>query len=131
MRECGGCTLCCKVLRVEELKKPSNEWCRFCDEGCTIYEWRPQGCKNFRCWWLDHEEMSEELRPDRVHMFAEGEGEVVKLRVDTDFSWAWKGSPVVDYFRERHMLIVVGNQMTFLPSKGLPPLSKIMVEWTL
>src|SRR5215475_13720877 len=115
MRECGGCTLCCKIPRIDEVVKASNEWCRHCDigKGCKIYGTRPKVCQDFKCWWLEHEEMPEEMRPDKVHMYGAGkpEDEIVKVRVDTDYQWAWKGSPVVGYFREagKHVLVVVGN----------------------
>src|SRR4051812_14872278 len=50
-RECGTCTLCCKVAAVEELNKPNGVWCSHCLSGkrCTIYDQRPQSCRSFYC----------------------------------------------------------------------------------
>ncbi len=53
-RTCGSCTACCKTHMVQELGKPVGTWCTHCDrgKGCTIYETRPTGCKDFACLWL-------------------------------------------------------------------------------
>lgn len=67
MRECGDCTLCCKLLGVYELKKPHREYCSHCEinQGCKIYETRPQECIDYRCAWLD-ELIPEELKPNKT-----------------------------------------------------------------
>lgn len=51
---CGSCTMCCKLMGVPELDKPPGEWCKHCDPkvGCTIYDDRPESCKDFECLWL-------------------------------------------------------------------------------
>jgi hypothetical protein len=38
-RSCAGCTMCCKLLSVEPLNKPRQQWCSHCDigVGCEIY----------------------------------------------------------------------------------------------
>lgn len=71
-RNCGECTLCCKLMGVPELKKPSAKWCVSCDQGkgCTVYEERPQSCRNFQCFWLMDENFPDEFRPDRIHALA-------------------------------------------------------------
>ncbi|MEZ6185285.1 MAG: hypothetical protein R3F62_09790 [Planctomycetota bacterium] len=33
--------------------------------GCGIYDERPEGCRTFRCTWLDTPELDEGMRPDR------------------------------------------------------------------
>ena len=42
-RTCGDCTLCCKVMAIEELAKPVGTWCPHCKpgRGCRIYPDRP------------------------------------------------------------------------------------------
>jgi hypothetical protein len=66
-RECGGCTMCCKLPAAPELNKPAWQWCHHCDkgQGCRIYEARPQGCRDFMCLWKVMPDFPEELRPDR------------------------------------------------------------------
>ena len=69
MRECGECTLCCKLLQIDVLDKPANQWCKHCIPmaGCSIYKDRPQTCVKFRCMWLAFpEEIPEEMFPWQV-----------------------------------------------------------------
>jgi hypothetical protein len=54
-RQCGGCTLCCKLLGVAELSKPPGKWCKHCEvgKGCRIYgdPDRPEVCRGWYCGW--------------------------------------------------------------------------------
>jgi hypothetical protein len=55
-RTCGSCSLCCKLLAIDELDKPAGRWCRHCRPGrggCSIYADRPDVCRGFHCGWLD------------------------------------------------------------------------------
>lgn len=71
-RSCGECTLCCKLMGVPELKKQSAKWCISCDQGkgCSVYDTRPQSCRNFQCFWLMDENFPDDFRPDRIHALA-------------------------------------------------------------
>jgi hypothetical protein len=84
--------------------------------------------------WLQGH-IPEEWRPDKVHLYATGapDDETLKVRVDCDWEWSWKGSPVVEHLRAsgKHVLIVVGDQVTFLAGHGRTRPEKIMLEWTL
>lgn len=65
---CGECTVCCEVLRVDELNKPSGTLCEHCvtSKGCRIYETRFEICRTYRCMWLQGVFGNRpELRPDR------------------------------------------------------------------
>ena len=56
VRSCGSCSLCCKLLVIDELDKPPDTWCPHCKPGrggCSIYADRPPSCRLFRCGWLD------------------------------------------------------------------------------
>jgi hypothetical protein len=67
-RKCGGCTLCCRLVPVEELHKKGGERCkhqRF--NGCAIYASRPVSCRAWSCRWLVDETCAELRRPDRSH----------------------------------------------------------------
>src|SRR6516165_9574581 len=49
-RECGKCSLCCKLLPIRELNKPIDTWCPHCRPGhggCTIPD--PVGQALFQC----------------------------------------------------------------------------------
>lgn len=66
-RECGSCTLCCKMLGIKELNKKQNKWCPHCaiNKGCKIYSERPESCRDFNCLWLMGK-LPEELYPQKV-----------------------------------------------------------------
>ena len=67
-RACGACTLCCTVLRVDELGKPGGVPCRHLRAGapgCGIHATRPTICRRYRCLWLQGG-LEEEDRPDRL-----------------------------------------------------------------
>jgi hypothetical protein len=57
MRECGDCNLCCKILKVPDVRgqeKPSCTWCPLAVKGggCSDYENRPMECREWECLWL-------------------------------------------------------------------------------
>jgi hypothetical protein len=70
-RHCGDCTLCCKVLGVEEgdFHKRKDQWCAHATKrhGCGIYETRPSKCRDFACLWLTGQFGRDEHRPDKIH----------------------------------------------------------------
>ena len=94
MRECGGCTACCKIMAIDELKKPPSVWCPHCEiaKGCQIYADRPQDCRNFRCLWLDDERLPDAMRPDKtkVVLFKDLKNGQLRVNCDPDRPTAWK-----------------------------------------
>ncbi len=67
-RACGPCTLCCTLLRVDELDKLGGEPCPQLaadGSGCGIHATRPTICRRYRCLWLQGG-LEEADRPDRV-----------------------------------------------------------------
>jgi hypothetical protein len=67
-RDCGGCTVCCKVLAIDtpQLKKPPGLLCKHCVKGagCGIYESRPSVCVTWFCGWR-RLPLDDSWRPDR------------------------------------------------------------------
>lgn len=65
---CGACSLCCKVLEIEDFSKPAGAWCTFClpGGGCTTYDSRPATCRDYACLWKSDRGLTPLLRPDRV-----------------------------------------------------------------
>lgn len=51
-RHCNQCQACCTVMAVKEIDKPLGEPCKhLCEKGCSIYEDRPEPCREFNCCW--------------------------------------------------------------------------------
>ena len=75
MRECGECTKCCEgslLLTVKGRKVSKSTPCHFLSSlnkcgGCTIYEERPEVCRDFRCEWLENPEIPEWMKPSLVN----------------------------------------------------------------
>jgi len=68
-RQCGECTLCCKLLPVRELEKAGGVRCKHQShaKGCRVYgtDKMPPSCKLWNCAWLSGNPVGP--RPDRAH----------------------------------------------------------------
>jgi hypothetical protein len=66
-RRCGSCSLCCKLLPMEELHKPAGAPCphQRHGKGCAIYAHRPNPCRLWSCRWLTNDDTADLRRPDR------------------------------------------------------------------
>src|SRR5471032_2675247 len=95
MRQCGTCTLCCKVMGIAALSKPLGEWCPNClpGKGCGIYPDHPQECRSFNCLWLTDESLSEEWYPKKSKIVLTHEGDRIVARVDPGTPDAWRKQP--------------------------------------
>jgi hypothetical protein len=54
-RQCGSCSLCCRLLDVPETGKHPTQWCPRCRPGrggCSIHSERPSICRTYGCGWL-------------------------------------------------------------------------------
>jgi hypothetical protein len=69
-RECGGCTLCCKLLPIPALEKAAGDRCKYQrhGKGCTVHGTgaQPDGCKVWFCRWLINDDAGDLPRPDRA-----------------------------------------------------------------
>ena len=90
--ECGACSLCCTLCVVEELDKAAGAACEHCHDGCSIYEDRPQSCRDLHCAYRQMENASELMRPDNLG--------VVFEKLDDDLMF---GSVNPDHKDFRHM----------------------------
>jgi hypothetical protein len=71
-RECGSCTLCCKLLPVKTIRKPANTRCPHQSfKGCRVYHKPEKGfpweCGLWNCVWLANNEAEGLRRPDHCH----------------------------------------------------------------
>ena len=85
MRTCGSCTLCCKLVPVEELSKKAGTRCQHVRamKGCSIYAHRPISCREWSCMWLVGTEDGAPLdlrRPDHVHYVIDITPDIVRAR---------------------------------------------------
>ena len=94
-RACGTCTLCCRLPDIEELQKPANMLCRHGMEGrgCSIYETRPQGCRDFWCLWRSGTRLGEHWNPVHSHMMVYVQGPQVTVLVEPDHAKIWRQPP--------------------------------------
>ncbi len=97
-RECGECSLCCKVMAVPEIDKPRDKWCSHARPGaggCAIIGQpdRPANCGAFLCAWVERDDaLPEDFRPDKVHAFFVGsvKGDGMVVHVDPAYPLAHK-----------------------------------------
>ncbi|HEY6259004.1 MAG TPA: YkgJ family cysteine cluster protein [Xanthobacteraceae bacterium] len=104
-RSCGSCSLCCKLLSIEGLEdRPGWTWCKHCRPGkggCSIYDNRPDACRNFVCGWLsgalDCVLDPQRWHPAKARMMLTAEAvaaEVhVVIHVDANFPDRWREPP--------------------------------------
>jgi hypothetical protein len=97
VRDCDGCTLCCKVIGVKALEKPMGVWCQHCAPkgGCAIYAERPDECRNFDCGYLLEPSLGPEWKPSesKIVLLTENEGRRIVAHIDTQRPDAWKREP--------------------------------------
>ena len=103
-RECGTCTLCCKVAAVEELSKPNGVWCHHCLKGkrCAIYDERPPSCRSFYCQWMVETGLGPEWKPERAKfaLVKTEAGRRLTALVDPGFPSAWRRSPYYENLKQ-------------------------------
>ena len=95
-RDCGTCTMCCKIMRVPEIEKPMDKWCPHCviGKGCGIYEERPTSCREFLCVYLLDGTMGEHWKPSHSRMVLSNQVEsVLRVFVDPDRPDVWRKQP--------------------------------------
>jgi hypothetical protein len=102
-RSCGSCSLCCKVVSIEEFNKPAGKWCQHCKpgNGCGIHAMRPFVCRSFYCEWMISKGLGPEWRPERAKFLLSKSGELVHLiaHVDPGYPSAWRASPYYQNFK--------------------------------
>ena len=84
-RSCGACSLCCTVLRVDELSKLGGAPCvhQRATGGCAIHATRPDVCRAYRCLWL-RGAFGEDDRPDELGAVVDftPEGAGIRLTIE-------------------------------------------------
>jgi hypothetical protein len=134
-RLCGSCMMCCTVMQVDELSKPSGVTCSHAvaGKGCAIHDQRPRSCRRFFCGWRLDPNIDSLWKPD-----ISGFVLTISLRygamlvmVDPARPLAWKTQPYHGRMREwaerafmedkRIVAIVAGGEATvILPDRDVP-----------
>jgi hypothetical protein len=95
-RECGACSLCCTVLRVDELGKLGGTPCdhQRARGGCGIHPERPGICRAYRCLWLSGG-LADDDRPDRLAAVIDilSQGMTTRLSIQEAEPGAFDASP--------------------------------------
>lgn len=98
-RQCGSCTLCCKVMGVPEVKE-RHDWCPHAARdgsrvGCGIYRKRPERCREFHCMWLIDEKIGEHWYPkkSKIVIDVKLDPRIVCFVVDPAYPLRWLEEP--------------------------------------
>jgi uncharacterized protein len=98
-RTCSGCTLCCSLLGIVELKKPVFTICKHCviGKGCKIYEVRPQTCAEFYCSYRISADLPEYWNPKIcgmvLHRDANSGTDIISIICSNSAKHRWKQEP--------------------------------------
>jgi len=67
-RECGSCTLCCKVYNIPGIGKVASKWCGQCKpgRGYKIHDNLPDQCAAFNCLWRTDAAMPAQWKSDQA-----------------------------------------------------------------
>lgn len=125
-RECGNCTLCCKVYNVVALGKVAGKWCSHCKpgRGCTIHDSLPSECAAFNCLWKTEPAMSMQWKPDQAKMVLTLHPATnnIQVVVDPGQPSAWTRQPYHGQLRvlsktnmaKGHLVVVLVNELATL-----------------
>jgi hypothetical protein len=146
-RQCGECTLCCKLVPVKELNKPANTKCEHQRtlKGCAIYSKRPQSCYWWNCRWLVNNDTQDLRRPDRSHYVIDlvpdfilavdkdqtYQIQTVQIWIDPKYPDAWKDPSLREYLirrGEEHIVAQIrfGNEKCIIL---IPPNMSETKDW--
>lgn len=95
-RECGDCTMCCTLLRIEALAKPELAPCsNLSAAGCGIYAQRPDACREFFCGWRALPFVGDHWYPPESGMmvFPMASEKRLTVHVDAERPDAWRQQP--------------------------------------
>jgi len=132
-RECGSCTLCCKVFRIVEVESPPGKWCQHCSpsKGCTIHDVRPQVCRGYFCLWFYQPGLGPEWKPEKskIILNLELNGQRLAAHVDASSPGAWRRSPYYEDLKrwsadaiknQQQVSVWIGQQcIVILPDKEI------------
>lgn len=124
-RDCGSCSMCCKLPGIAELNKAPMVWCRHVvhGRGCSIHPERPGVCRTFFCHYLRNPHLGPEWKPERSGfiLFTEAGGKRLVVASDSAKPGAWRKPPYYAQFkrwaaegahRNHQLLVFNGKRVT-------------------
>jgi hypothetical protein len=135
VRQCGTCTLCCKVLEVTDLGKPVNTVCNHIRTGggCEIYDQRPRQCRSFSCAWLQGH-FDDDWFPEATGIVPHFSLDALNIQVDLDCPDRWREEPYFSKLCELSLnglrangprsyatLVIVGSDKYLLLGRTIVP----------
>ena len=126
-RQCGSCSLCCKVVAFPDFQKPAGKWCQHVNQGrgCKIHAERPASCAAYHCEWMLNPGLSAEWKPDRAR-FVMGTypgTNALAISVDPGAPGAWLKEPYYGFIKEwartalvnnSYVMVLNGNRVTIV-----------------
>lgn len=126
-RNCGSCTLCCKLFPVPELEKPAGRWCVHIvqGKGCGIHTNRPHVCRAFWCQWIENPDLGPEWKPERARFVLSiyPGTQSLAVTVDPASPGAWRADAYLPSLRRwaaaalaagEQVLVFVGERVTVI-----------------
>jgi hypothetical protein len=88
-------------MAIPEISKPDNAWCGHCEigKGCSIYEQRPQMCRDFFCLYISDPTLDERWNPLNAHFVLRAHEKCIFVQVDPQRPDAWKHEPYYSALR--------------------------------
>lgn len=132
-RQCGECSMCCKLMEITELGKPAGAWCAHVRKGngCAIYGKHPPSCVAFGCGYLHWPMAGDHWRPSRCKMVIVAEDAArMAIHVDPATPNVWKAEPHYSDLKRwarsaaenqfQQLVVVIGRRMiAILPDRDL------------
>lgn len=111
-RSCGECDACCTGMEVTELNKPAGTRCSHLkdgdEKGCSIYEARPEGCRQWACAWrMGSDIMRPHERPDKIGVFIDVKSHLILFAKETEPGGFVKAKHVLERLARKRVVVVL------------------------
>jgi hypothetical protein len=117
-RQCGTCSLCCKVLDVKAVYKPAGQWCKHAvpGKGCNTHKLRPKSCREFECLWLQSEMFGDEWKPENAKfvMAIDPLGNCMVIYPDAKINAPWRREPFHGFLKDLSARFLASNQVIMI-----------------
>ncbi len=111
MKDCGACTLCCKLLPIDWMQSEAGGECSACDVGigCTIFYAADARCRSFECMYRQVE-CHADLRPDRCGVvFEKMSAHLLYGSIDPDIGFTDAAKRQVSAFNREGFSVVLDD----------------------